>query len=157
MPTSFLPLLISSLTLLSEPDMPTEVIGSAATPDGGREEITVEQPENAPNPFGYVAPESEPQVQSLQNTYTVPQLEAQQNTEPTHSVPVDTPQLLVSQSSTTNPQEMSMNPLDYQNKIENTIYQDGDRLLDVQSIPIKDISSALTPNIQPTISDYPAW
>ena len=52
---------------------------------------------------------------------------------------------------------MDQNPLDYQNKIENTIYQDGTRLLDVQSIPIKDIQKALTPNIQPTVSNYPAW
>lgn len=150
MPTSFLPLLISSLTLLSEPDMPTEVIGSAATPNGGREEIIVKQPENAPNPFGYVAPEpvDEPPAQNI----NIPAKEI------TPSQPTQyEPQVLISQSSTTNPQEMSMNPLDYQNKIENTIYQDGDRLLDVQSIPIKDISSALTPNIQPTISDYPAW
>lgn len=149
MPTSFLPLLISSLTLLSEPGMPTEVIGSAATPDGGREEITVEQPENAPNPFGYVAPE--PVAESLPQNTVIPSQEKLKE-----SVTQE-PQVLISQSSTTNPQEMSMNPLDYQNKIENTIYQDGDRLLDVQSIPIKDISSALTPNIQPTISDYPAW
>ena len=50
-----------------------------------------------------------------------------------------------------------MNPLDYQNKIENTIYQEGDRLVDVQSIPLKDISSAVQPNLQPTITDYPSF
>jgi len=52
---------------------------------------------------------------------------------------------------------MSNNPLDYQDKIENTIYQSGNRLIDVQSVPIQDINKALTPNIQPTISDYPAF
>lgn len=148
MPTSFLPLLISSLTIFSEPDMPTEIIGSAATPNGGREEIMVRQPENAPNPFGYVAPE--PLTDCDTQNIVIPQNKAQPATQ-------TEPQVLVSQSSTTNPQEMSMNPLNYQNKIENTIYQDGNRLLDVQSVPIEDISSALTPNIQPTISDYPAW
>lgn len=149
MPTSFLSLLISSLTIFSEPGMPTEVIGSAATPNGGREEITVKQPETVPNAFGYVAPEPIVESQS-QNNVTPTQ-------EKTSEPAPQEPQVLVSQSSTTNPKDMSMTPIDYQNKIENTIYQDGNRLLDVQSIPIKDVSSALTPNIQPTISNYPAW
>lgn len=144
-------LIISTLILSAEPDQPTEIIGSAATPDGSRNEITVEQPQNSFNPFGYIAPTTpgEPTVigndSPLQNqsSNTVPL--------PSHPTP------LISQISTTNPQEMDENPLDYQNKIENTIYQDGNRLLDVQSVPINDINQALTPNIQPTISNYPSW
>lgn len=155
MPASFVTLLLSSLAIFSNPDMPTEVIGSAATPNGGRENIIVEQPQDELNPFGYIAPEEGHQNNPLQNIYTLPQ--AQQNTEPTHSIPANASQLLVNQSSTTVPKEMSTNPLDYQDKIENTIYQSGNRLIDVQSVPIKDINKALTPNIQPTISDYPAW
>ena len=144
-----LSLILSTLILSAEPNQPTEIIGSAATPDGLRKEVIVEQPQDASDPFGTIVPppEGDPTV------YTAPVSE-----NPTPSVPsTNIPQPLVNQTSTTNPKEMSRNPLDYQNKIENTIYQDGNRLLDVQSIPINDINKALTPNIQPTISDYPAW
>ena len=149
----FIPtIIISSLIISADPNQPTEIIGSAATPDGPHKEVIVEQPQNAPDPFGTIAPTPEggPTVYTAPSANSVP---TQQATPSASSAP----KLLVSQSSTTNPEEMSMNPLDYQNKIENTIYKDGNRLLDVQSVPIKDISSALTPNIQPTISDYPAW
>lgn len=66
-----------------------------------------------------------------------------------------TQQLIVSQSATVNPTDD--NPLDYQDKIENTIYQSGDRLIVIQSIPIKYIKEATEPNIQPTINDFPAF
>ena len=51
-----LTILLTSIVLTAAPGEPTEIIGTAATPDGGRDEITVEQPQNAPNPFGYIAP-----------------------------------------------------------------------------------------------------
>ena len=146
-----LSLILSTLILSAEPNQPTEIIGSAATPDGPRKEVIVEQPQDAPDPFGYIAPTPE----GGPTVYTAPEPEPQ--TPPPASSITNTPQALVCQTSTTNPQDMNENPLDYQNKIENTIYQDGDRLLDVQSIPIKDINKALTPNIQPTISNYPSW
>lgn len=144
-------LILSSLILSAEPNQPTEIIGSAATPNGPRKEVIVEQPQDTPNPFGYIAPTP----QGGPTVYAPPESASSAQTLPPSST--DTPQPLISQTSTTNPADMSPNPLDYQNKIENTIYQDGNRLLDVQSIPIKDINKALTPNIQPTISNYPAW
>ncbi len=146
-----LSLIISTLILSAEPNQPTEIIGSAATPDGQRKEVIVEQPQNAPDPFGYItpAPQGGPTV------YNASEPVSSSQTQPSPSTNILQP--LVSQTSSTNPQDMSQNPLYYQNKIENTIYQDGNRLLDVQSIPIKDINKALTPNIQPTISNYPAW
>ena len=154
----FSALLISSLIITSEPGQPTEVIGSAATPDGGRKSVTVEQPEGTDNPFGYIVPQPSSQT-NTQNT-PLPDPPPTNQTQSVEQLGADTNnnlQPLVSQTSTTNPQQMNQNPLYYQDKIENTIYQDGDRLLDVQSIPIKDINQALTPNIQPTISNYPAF
>lgn len=64
-------------------------------------------------------------------------------------------QLITNQLATVNPS--NMNPVDYEDEIENTIYQSGDRLIIIQSIPIKYIKEATEPNIQPTISDYPAF
>ena len=65
------------------------------------------------------------------------------------------PNMITTQSSSVNPRDM--NPLHYKDEIENTIYQSGDRLIIIQSIPLKYIKEALEPNIQPTISDFPAW
>lgn len=64
-------------------------------------------------------------------------------------------QLITNQLATVNPTDM--NPLDYKDKIENTIYQSGDRLIVIQSIPIKYIKQATEPNIQPTINDFPSF
>lgn len=154
----FSAILFSTLILSAEPNQPTEVIGSAATPDGNRKDVTIFQPQNMENPFGYVAPEPEGEPIVINGDLPLNNTETSSSTAP--SLSSDTPSLpqpLVSQSSTTNPQEMSNNPLNYQDKIENTIYQSGNRLIDVQSVPIQDINKALTPNIQPTISDYPAF
>ena len=60
----------------------------------------------------------------------------------------------IAQSSSPNPTDL--NPLDYENKIENTIYQSGDRLIIIQSIPIKYINQATSPNTQPTNSTTPS-
>lgn len=65
-----------------------------------------------------------------------------------------TPQLIVNQFAEVNPSDL--NPVDYEDKIENTIYQSGDRLIIIQSIPMKYIKEAVEPNIQPTISDFPS-
>ena len=142
-----LSLILSSLIITAEPNEPTKIIGSANTPSGQRKEVIVEQPENSPDPFGYIATENTTQNQPLnqqQNT-------GKQNTSP--NTPSTT--LITTQTSTTTPKDM--NPLHYKNKIENTIYQSGDRLIIIQSIPLKYIKEALEPNLQPTISDFPAW
>lgn len=142
------------MLITSAPDTPTEIIGSAATPTGGRNVIKVEQPQNTADPFGYIAPQNNESPPEEKQTFPTPQtpsvpVSAPQNASKAKSVP------LVSQSATVNPEDM--NPLHYQNQIENTIYQEGDRLIDVQSIPLKDISATVQPNIQPTITDYPSF
>lgn len=143
-----LSLILSSLIITAEPNQPTEIIGSANTPSGSQNEVIVKQPQNSPNPFGYIAP-----------NYTQPNNNISKQTTPpntSNSTKKSTPdQLITSQTSTISPKDM--NPLDYKDKIENTIYQSGDRLIIIQSIPLKYIKEALEPNIQPTISDYPSW
>lgn len=64
-------------------------------------------------------------------------------------------QLITNQFASVNPTDM--NPEDYADKIENTIYQSGDRLIVIQSIPIKYIKQATEPNVQPTINDFPSF
>ncbi len=135
-------LILSSLIITAEPNEPTKIIGSANTPDGQRKEVIVEQPYNSPNPLGYIAPENNTTIQNTNNAQTPLQQTSAQN-------------MITTQSSSVNPRDM--NPLHYKDKIENTIYQSGDRLIIIQSIPLKYIKEALEPNIQPTISDFPAW
>ena len=151
--------ILSALILSAEPNQPTEVIGSAATPDGKRHNIEVIQPNNLENPFGYVAEtpdtpaESTPE-QPVVDDFIPPAERAQLNDMTTQ--PANTSiQPLVNQEEQINPTDM--NPLDYENKIGNTIFQQGNLLIDEQAIPIKDINTALTPNTQPTVTDVPAF
>ena len=150
-----LALIISSLIITSAPDAPTEIIGSAATPDGGRNEIFVEQPQDMQDPFGLPtsAEQTYPNANEQQIAAPQPTSNTPSGTAPT--TPQNAPTPLVNQASEVNPKDM--NPLDYKNQIENTIYQSGDRLIDIQSIPLQDISSAVQPNLQPEITDYPAF
>ena len=56
-----------------------------------------------------------------------------------------------------NPKPFSISPQKEQNEIENTLYEGGNRIYDVQSFPIKDIKTITEPNIDPTISTYPEY
>ena len=141
-----LSLILSSLIITAEPNEPTKIIGSANTPNGQRKEVIVEQPENSPDPFGDIATENTSQNQTINPQQTTT---AQANTATTST------NMITSQISTINPKDW--NPLHYKDKIENTIYQSGDRLIIIQSIPLKYIKEALEPNLQPTISNFPAW
>lgn len=139
-------LFLSSLILSASPATPTEVTASAATEAGGRNEIIVDQPQNAPNPFGYIAPEEvTPPTQDTKRP--------QQDISSTH--PPSEPTPIINQFATIDPKDM--NPLDYKDKIENTIYQSGDRLIIIQSVPIKYIKQATEPNTQPSINTFPSF
>lgn len=155
-------LFLTALILSAAPDQPTEVIGSAATPDGKRHNVEVIQQNNLENPFGYVAEtpstpaESAPEQPVVDDFIPATERVQDEQSQLNNATPeASSPQPLVNQFEALNPTDM--NPLDYENKIGNTIYQQGNRLIDVQSVPIKDINTALTPNIQPTVTDVPAF
>ena len=152
-------LFLTALILSAEPNQPTEVIGSAATPDGKRHNVEVIQPNNLENPFGYVAETPSTPAESAPEQPVVddfiPPAERAQLSNNSPELQNTSPQPLVNQTEQVNPTDM--NPLDYENKIGNTIFQQGNLLIDEQSIPIKDINTALTPNTQPTVTDVPAF
>ena len=57
-----------------------------------------------------------------------------------------------------NPQVTPQNtPQAEAKKIQDTIYEDDGRIYDIQSVPVQDINKVEEPNIQPTISTYPAY
>lgn len=135
-------LILSSLIVAPQATEPTKIIGSAATMSKDRKTLSVTQPQNY--------------IQILTSPPTSPQVEKQtiqQNAPKKDTLSSQTQNLIANQTSTIYPKDL--NPLDYENKIENTIYQIGDRLIIIQSIPLKYIKKALTPNIDPTITDYP--
>lgn len=143
---------------------PTIVYGSAATPSGKNDTYTVEQPADAPNPLGNpIVPDANPQPIYPDNV--------QEGTSPTNSSattdtntmgPDETPDTLspmsiVNQSAEQNPAPFSESPEQQQNQIQNTLYQGGNRIYDVQSFPVNDINEITEPNIQPTITTYPEY
>lgn len=63
----------------------------------------------------------------------------------------------IHQFSPQNPKPFSISPQAEQNEIENTLYEGGNRIYDVQSFPLKDIKTITEPNLDPTISTYPEY
>lgn len=130
---------------------PTVVYGAAETADGKENQFMVVQPEDAPNPLGnpiITVPDTVPAAQTSQQP-----LSAVPETKPSQTAPSD----IINQTSEQNPAPFSETPQEEQNQIQNTLYQSGDRIYDVQSFPLNDIKTITEPNIQPTITTYPEY
>lgn len=142
--------LVTALIILSSPVMaqsPTVVYGASENAPGHPDQFMVIQPENAPNPLGDPIVLPQP---SEQNTPTA---------EPAPTQPTDTqPELTkINQDAVQNPPPFSESTQQQQNQIQNTLYQGGNRIYDVQSYPLEDIKTITEPNIQPTITTYPEY
>ena len=143
--------LIVFITLLSGysfAQSETIVYGKSTLPDGQTDSYLVEQPDNAPNPLGnpIVMSPSQPTIDTEKDNTPAPKQKAKktQNNE-------------IYQIEQQDPPPFSETPQEIQNKIENTLYQSGSRIYDVQSYPIKDIKEITQPNIDPTITTYPEY
>lgn len=110
----------------------------------------LEQPDNNKNPLGN--PISEPASEQIPpSSFVSPSAPQAAKIE---SQPSDG----ITEYESINPQiSPQTTPQIEAGKIQNTIFQGGQRIYDVQSIPIKDINKVEEPNIQPTISTYPAY
>ncbi len=130
---------------------PTVVYGAAETAGGKENQFMVVQPEDAPNPLGnpiITVPDTVPAAQTSQQP-----LSAVPETKPSQTAPSD----IINQTAEQNPAPFSETPQEEQNQIQNTLYQSGDRIYDVQSFPLNDIKTITEPNIQPTITTYPEY
>lgn len=130
----------------------TVVFGSAATPNGSQNTFIVEQPADAPNPLGNPimnhSEDSEPENEAP----AAPSLKIDNWEKHSSESPVITENLPI------NPQVTPQNtPQAEAKKIQDTIYEDDGRIYDIQSVPVQDINKVEEPNIQPTISTYPAY
>ncbi len=125
---------------------PIVVYGSADAGDGKRNTFLLEQP-NADNPLGnpiqVSAPQESAPVEGQQISSVTPQKSISQQKVVSESLPVN-PQL----SATETPQKVN-------EQIQDTLYESGGRIYDIQSYPVKDIDYVETPNINPTITTYP--
>ena len=68
------------------------------------------------------------------------------------------PSNVVSESLPQNPQiSPQESPQAVNQQIQNTLYESGGRIYDVQSYPASDVNTVEEPNIQPTITTYPSY
>ena len=130
---AFLFLLISSVRAENTVD----IFGAANTPSGKQTEARFSfKEENEPV---FIINETPPAPKEKEKKPTLP--------EPKE----------INQFSAQNPKPFSISPQQEQNEIENTLYEGGNRIYDVQSFPLKDIKTITEPNIDPTISTYPEY
>ena len=124
-------------------DGQTTIIGTAETKNGKEiSEKMVLPSDDTYAPFPNVVQES-----PSEPTKT-PSVNVQHQNEPSKKV---------DEWSEQNPKPFSISPQKQESEIENTLYEGGDRIYDVQSYPIKDIQTITEPNIDPTITNYPAY
>ena len=129
---------------------PTIVYGKSELPDGQPDSVLLVQPKNAPNPLGNPIVDMDENLSQNSNTSS--------NISNIDNVPknLDNPQY-INQLENQNPKPFSDTPEQMENQIENTLYQGGNRIYDIQSYPINDINEITEPNIQPTITTYPEY
>lgn len=120
---------------------PTEIFGEAESADGKKVSALMLEPQET-EPKETVETFNEEPVQKEK---PLPDIRNAQNIKK------------IKQWSPQNPKPFSISPKAEQNEIENTLYEGGNRIYDVQSYPIKDIKTITEPNIDPTISTYPEY
>jgi len=128
----------------------TVVYGQAANADGTVNEALIEQLENAPNPLGDPVADYAPPAKK-----TMQPLRRGQKSE---VVPVAAPAAnAVSQISPQNPADSQMTPQQMNNEIQNKLYEEGNRVYDVQSYPLNDLDYMNQNGQDNAVTDYPAY
>ena len=131
----------------------TVVYGSAATQQGSQDTFVVEQPADAANPLGSpIVDDSTAQPAATSPQPTNPAVQPS-----TNNVAAPLPAGVVNQISEQNPSISSEpNPASMDNKIQDTLYESGTRIYDIQSYPVNDVNQMESPS-QPAIDNYPAY
>lgn len=136
----FLLLIISSGVCAADE---VEIYGKANTKSGQPAKAVMEFEENTPPPVILMPSFYEPEAKKTANPETANDATIKKKR--------------IEQWSPQNPKPFSISPEKQKDEIENTLYEGGDRIYDVQSFPIKDIGIITKPNIDPTISTYPEY
>lgn len=117
-----------------------DIFGAANTPSGKQ------------NKAHFSFEDENPPVFVINKNSLTPETKAQKQEKSVSDKPKEIHQL-----SAQNPKPFSISPEAEKNEIENTLYEGGNRIYDVQSFPIDDIKTITEPNINPTISTYPEY
>ena len=128
---------------------PTVVYGASETAPDTPDSYLLIQPKDSPNPLGNPIPDEMNDVQP--DSQNLPM--ATQSQQSDKAAPINE----INQSEAQNPSPFSQSPEQEQNQIENTLYEGGNRIYDVQSYPINDVKTITEPNIDPTITTYPEY
>lgn len=128
---------------------PVVVYGNANLGEGNHNTFLLKQP-NAENPLGNpIQVKSNNQAQGSQSEVDIKQASV------SVPIPQEAPKM-VQENLPVNPQLSPQETPQIVNKqIQDTLYESGGRIYDLQSYPISDIDYIETPNIQPTITTYP--
>lgn len=151
----------------------TIVYGASSEAPDKPDAYLVIQPQNAGNPLGnpIINPDqnlSSDSNDSLGQNVPSPSFPAEQTPESVPSASDSNPVQAVDpasqpvahqiyQQAPQNPEPFSESPEQQQDQIQNTLYQGGNRIYDVQSYPLQDIKTITEPNVQPTITTYPEY
>ena len=126
---------------LADENTETVVLGEAHNPNGTLNEVLIEQPKNSDNPLGNPIPDDN-MVQNAQSNQSV----------------INLPQVNeVSQFSPQDPADSQMTPQQMNNEIQNKLYQEGNRVYDVQSYPAGDLETINQNGQDEAVTNYPAY
>ena len=139
----------NQFTLMQEapPDTPVVVYGSANEGNGARNTVVLEQ-NGDENPLGN--PISETVSSNAENLET--------NNAPMPQVQKNKPIKSITEMLPENPKISAReSPQEVNKQIQNTLYESGGRIYDIQSYPVSNVDYIGEKNINPTITTYPAY
>ncbi len=144
---------VDELDIQSNNSQPTVIYGEAENPDGTFNQISVEQAENAQNPFGNpIVDLTPPETQQDKK-------DSDKQNKNTKTASPETNQIngnVISAVSQQNPQISPENsPEEMQNELQNTLYESGGRIYDLQSYPDSDINQI--ENQGNAVTNYPEY
>lgn len=133
---------------------PTLIYGASSKAPGVKDQVVVEQGSNEGNPFGAPIDTNGFESAADDNGDSASVAAKPQPAKPS----MVTPQNVVSETLPQNPPISSSDtPEDVNQQIQNTLYESGNRVYDVQSYPVEDVNTITAPNTQPTINSYPSY
>lgn len=139
------------LSSLAAPDNETVIYGEANTPDKQTTEILLEQPNNADNPLGAPIIDEKNSSNSAfqkQTPKVLPQIS---------NIPSHQNDNIIEQSAKQNPSDSQMSLQQMNNEIQNKLYEEGNRIYDLQSYPINDFDYINKNGQDNAVTDYPAY
>lgn len=140
----------SSIVTISEASTesePTVIYGKSENTKGQEDEAIVVQPENGGNPLGNPIVGDSDSTPSVASTKAIPAVENAKSQKGK----------IVNELSQQNPTYSSETPQQMNSEVQNTLYESGGRIYDVQSYPENDINTITEPNLDKEITNYPSY